>query len=303
VLEIIEELDYAPSPLARKFSLGKTLTIAAVIPFFTRPSAVERLRGIASTLADTEYDLIVIDLEEPERYEAYFSKLARGVQVDGVLLISIAPRQETLERIIQSGTPLVLIDVNDPTLEGHSRVIVDDVEGGRLATQHLLDLGHTRVGYIGDRFVASDYFTSSKHRFEGYQSAMQEAGIPVLERYFRHGLHGRYEARLLAAEMLQLQDPPSAIFAASDTQAVGVLEAARDAGFRVPQDLSVMGYDDIEIAEHLNLTTIRQLLFESGVHGVKLLFEKIQSPERESTTIVLPTELMVRETTAPPVRS
>lgn len=298
VLDTIAELDYIPSPLARKFSLGKTLTIAAAIPFFTRPSAVERLRGIANTLADTDYDLIVIDLEEPERQEAYFSKLARGIQADGVLLISIAPSQETLERIVQSGTPLVLIDVNDPSLEGYSRVIVDDVEGGRRATEHLLELGHTRIGYIGDQFTDSDYFTSSKHRFEGYQLALREAGIQPDESYYRHGLHGRYEARLLANDLLESNHPPSAIFAASDTQAIGVLEAARDTRLQIPGELSVVGYDDIEIAEHLNLSTIRQMLFESGVHGVKLLMEKIQDPDIEPMTVVLPTELIVRETTA-----
>ena len=298
VLETIDELEYIPSPLARKLSLGKTLTIAAAIPFFTRPSPVGRLRGIANTLADTEYDLIVIDLEAPERYEAYFSKLARGFQVDGVLLISLAPRRETLEKIIQAGTPLVLIDVNDPTMDDYSRVIVDDVGGGCLATEYLLGLGHRRVAYISDNFEDSHYFTSSKHRFEGYRLALKKAGIPVRNNYCRHGPHGRYEARLLASEMLQLKDPPTAIFAASDTQAIGVLEAARDAGLHVPDDLSVIGYDDIEIAEHLGLTTVRQLLFESGEQGVKLLLDRIRNPDEEPRTIVLPTKLVVRKTTA-----
>lgn len=298
VLDVIEELEYIPSPLARKFSLGKTLTIAAAIPFFTRPSAVGRLRGIANTLADTEYDLIVIDLEEPERHEAYFSKLARGVQVDGVLLISIAPKRETLERIVQIGTPLVLIDVNDPALVEYNRVIVDDVQGGRLATNYLLESGHHQVGYIGDSYSEGEYFTSSTHRLEGYRLALEEAGIQARDDCCSQGPHGRYEARLMANEMLQLEDPPTAIFAASDTQAVGVLEAARDAGLQVPQDLSVIGYDDIEIAEHLGLTTVRQLLFESGERGVKLLLEKIQDPHKESQTIELPTELIVRDTTA-----
>lgn len=298
VLDTIEALDYAPSPLARKLSLGKTLTIAAVIPFFTRPSAVGRLRGISNTLADTEYDLIVIDLEAPEQYEVYFSRLARGVQVDGVLLISLAPGQETLEKITHTGTPLVLIDVNDPNLDKYDRVIVDDVEGGRLAVEHLLGLGHRRIAYIGDSFEDSYYFTSSKHRFEGYRSALLKAGIPIREEYYRHGPHGRYEARLLASEMLQLKDPPTAIFAASDTQAIGVLEAARDADLHVPEDLSVIGYDDIEIAEHLGLTTVRQLLFESGEQGVKLLLDRIRNSDEEPRTIVLPTKLVVRKTTA-----
>ncbi len=299
VLDVIDELDYSPSLVARRLSLGKTLTIAAAIPFFTRPSAVGRLQGISNTLADSEYDLIVIDLEAPERHEAYFSKLTRGVHVDGLLLISLAPEREVLEKIVQRGTPLVLIDVNDPSLEGFSRVIVDDVEGGRVATEHLLELGHQRIGYISDSFADRNYFTSSRHRYEGYRLALEDAGLPVREEYCRFGLHGRDEARLLASELLQMEERPTAIFATSDTQAFGVLEAAQSIGLRVPEDLSVIGYDDIEIAQHLGLTTIRQLLFESGIHGVQLLLESIENHQAMPRTIVLSTELVVRKTTAP----
>ena len=302
VQEVIAELDYHPNPIARRLSLGKTLTIAAAIPFFTRPSAVARLRGIANTLADTEYDLIVYDVETPERHEAYFTKLASGMQVDGVLVISLAPRKESLERIHNGGTPLVLVNVNDVRLSEFHRVVVDDVEGGEKATDHLIELGHRRIGHIGDPLDETYYFTSSKHRHEGYCRALKRAGLPVLPELHKQGSHGRYEARRLASEMLALPEPPTAIFAASDTQAAGVLEAARDAGMAVPQDLSVIGYDDIELAEHLGLTTIQQLLFESGERGVRALLEVISNPGLKPISDVLPTKLIVRNTTAPPRR-
>ncbi len=300
VQQVIAELDYHPNPTARRLSLGKTLTIAAAIPFFTRPSAVARLRGIASTLADTEYDLIVFDVETPERHEAYFAKLARGIQVDGVLVISIAPRKESLERIRNAGMPLVLVNVNDPRLSEFHRVVVDDVKGGEQATEHLIRLGHKRIGHIGDPLDETYYFTSSKHRHEGYRRALERAGLPIVPELHKQGPHGRYEARRLASEMLALPDPPTAIFAASDTQAAGVLEAARDAGLAVPEDLSVIGYDDVELAEHLGLTTIQQLLFESGESGVKALLEVIRNPDLKLIANVLPTKLVVRNTTAPP---
>lgn len=300
VQEVIDALDYTPSSIARRLSIGKTLTIAVAIPFFTRPSAVSRLKGISNSLADSEYDLIVIDVEVPERHEAYFSKLASGLHVDGVLVISIAPGRETLERIDEVGTPLVLIDVNDEKLSSFNRVVVDDVDGGRKATQHLIDLGHRKIGFISDYHSSSNYFTSSRHRMEGYLKALNGAGIEPHPGLMREGEHGRYEARILTTEMLALDDPPTAIFAASDTQAMGVLEAARDEGFEVPRGLSIIGYDDIEIAEYLGLTTVRQLLYESGVEGTQLLMRKISDPELPSQTEVLPTELIARTTTGPP---
>lgn len=300
VQEAIDVLEFAPSPIARRLSLGKTFTVAAAIPFFTRPSAVSRLRGISNSLADTEYDLIVIDMEEPERHEAYFTQLAGGMRVDGVLTISIAPNAETLTKIKQSGIHMVLIDVNDEALAQFDRVVVDDIEGGAKATQHLIDLGHRAIGFISDPLDDSGYFTSSRHRHSGYINAMQAAGLRVRPELHRQGEHGRYEARQLAHELLTLPDPPTAIFAVSDTQAMGVLEAARDRGLEVPGDLSVIGYDDIEVAEYLGLTTIQQLLYESGVTGVQLLLDVMQDPDQDPRSEVLPTQLIVRTTTGAP---
>ena len=124
-----------------------------------------------------------------------------------------------------------------------------------------------------------------------------EAEIPLDPDLHRHANHGRYEAQELAIEMLKLQDRPTAIFAASDTQALGVLEAARSLGLQVPEDLSIIGYDDLDLATYLNLTTVRQLLFESGQIGVHLLLRVIADPDAPVECEVLPTELVVRGTT------
>ena len=297
VLEVIAELNYTPSPVARRLSLGKTLTIAAISAFFTRPAFMERLRGVESTLAESEYDLIVFNVETVERRDECFRDVPRPDRVDGVLIISLAPRDEDVEWFTSGGVPVVLIDANHPRL---SRAVTDDVAGGQMATQHLIDLGHCRIGYISDPLQNPFNFISSRDRYQGYRQALQAAGIPFSSEYHRQGEHGRYEARRLAAELLALPEPPTAIFAASDTQAMGVLEAARDAGLKVPRDLSVIGYNDIEIAEYLGLTTVRQLLFESGRRGVELLLKALEYPQTEPIREILPTELIVRATTAAP---
>jgi len=297
VLEVITALNYSPSPVARRLSLGKTLTIAAIVPFFTRPSVVERLRGVEATLAESEYDLIVFNVEAVERRDVCFRDVPRRERVDGVLIMSLAPRDKDVARFVRAGVPVVLVDASHPAL---SRAVTDDVAGGQMATQHLIDLGHRRIGYISDPLESPFNFTSSRDRFQGYRQALAAAGIPFRLEYHRQGEHGHYEARRLAAELLALPEPPTAIFAASDTQAMGVLEATQDAGIVIPQGLSVIGYDDIEIAEYLRLTTIRQQLFESGVRGVELLLETLDTPSREPVCEVLPVELVVRETTAAP---
>jgi DNA-binding LacI/PurR family transcriptional regulator len=191
----------------------------------------------------------------------------------------------------------VLIDARHP---GLSRVVIDDVAGGRLATQHLLELGHRRIGFVGDRLENPFNFVSSRDRYKGYRQALAEADIPYRAEYHAQGEHGREQARRMASDLLAMNEPPTAIFAASDTQAFGVLEAARDARLKVPEELSVIGYDDVEIAEYFHLTTVRQPLFASGVEGVGLLLGAIATPPAVPRRVLLPVELVVRGTTASP---
>jgi LacI family transcriptional regulator len=300
VNEVILELNYAPSPTARCLSLGKTLTIAVIAPFFTRPSVVERLRGVENTLAESEYDLNIYNVETVKRRDQCIRDVPRRERVDGVIILSLSPRDEDVPYLTRADVPIVLVDANHPSLTSLNRVVVDDIEGGRIATQYLIDLGHRRIGYISDLLENPFNFTSSRYRYQGYRQALQTADISFRPEYHGQSEHGRYEARLLSAQMLALPERPTAIFASSDTQALGVLEAARDAGLSVPGDLSLVGYDDIELAEYLGLTTMRQLLYESGQRGVDLLLASLSGAITGPVCEVLPTELIVRGTTAPP---
>jgi DNA-binding LacI/PurR family transcriptional regulator len=298
VLSAITALNFVPNPTARRLSLGKTLTIAVIVPWFTRPAEVERLRGVENTLAESEYDLVLYNVETPEKRDTYFREVPRGERADGVLIISLSPRDDDVDRLAHSPVPIVLIDANHPSLKSLNRVITDDVAGARSATQHLIALGHTRIGFISDPIETPFNFTSSRDRLKGYRQALRAAGIPFRSDYHGQGEHGRYEARRLANQLLQLPDRPTAIFAASDTQALGVLEAAQDCELRVPEELSVIGYDDIEIAESIGLTTIRQQLYESGKRGVELLLAVLADSSIKPLHEVMPTELIIRRTTA-----
>jgi DNA-binding LacI/PurR family transcriptional regulator len=300
ILAVVEELNYTPNVVARRLSLGKTLAVAVIVPFFTRPSVSERLNGVVSLLSRSQYDLVIHNVGTPEQRLTCFQDVPQSERADGVLVISLTPTDEEADTLANTDIPVVLIDAHHPTLNDvHHQVAVDDVAGGQAATQYLIDLGHRKIGFIGDPIDNPFNFTSSRDRYAGYQRALRRAEIPLRPEYYEEKPHGRHEARQSARKMLSLSDRPTSIFAASDTQAVGVLEAAREAGLRVPEDLSVVGYDDIELADIMGLTTCRQLLFESGRRGVERLLETLREPETEPVYDVLPTELIVRDTTMP----
>ncbi len=298
VLDAIEALDYSPSPIARRLSLGRTLTIGVIAPFFIRPSYVERIRGIDAVLANSEYDMIIYNVETIARRDACFRDIARQERLDGVLIITLQPSDAEVERFKRVNLPVVMIDGTHVDL---SNVTIDDVAGGYKATKHLLDLGHTKIGYISDLLQESPFgFKPVADRYKGYRQALKEAGIPFRYEYHRQGELSRREARRLALELLTLPDPPTAIFAYSDTQAFGVLRAAQDLDLKIPEHLSLIGYDDIELSEFLHLTTIRQNLYDSGVLGANLLLEELANVSMQPKQVVLPTELVERDTTGPP---
>ncbi len=296
VLRAIAELNYTPSPTARRLSLGRTHTIAIALPLFTLPSFVERLRGVHNALRGSEYDLVLYNVENAEQRDEYFAKLSHPSLVDALLLVSLPPSDKDAERFVQSNVPTVLVDAFHPSL---SRVVIDDVDGGYQATRHLIELGHTRIAYLSD-YLDTPFHQSMRHRYQGYRKALAEAGIPFRAEYQVQEKHGRREAQLMAKRLLRLPTPPTAIFAASDTQAIGIMDAARALGVSIPGQLSIVGFDDIRDAEYVDLTTIYQPLYQSGVMGVELILMALEEGLKTPKEIVLPVKLIQRNTTAPP---
>ncbi len=163
-------------------------------------------------------------------------------------------------------------------------------------------LGHRKIAFVGDSIHTAFNFTSSRDRLAGLCQALTEHNIALQPAFRQAGEHGQEPARSLAQQLLALDDRPTAIFAASDTQALGVMQAARELGLRVPEDLSVIGFDDIEIAEYLNLTTVHQPLFESGYRGINLLLQSMETANGAAPCEELAVDLVIRNSTAPPVQ-
>jgi LacI family transcriptional regulator len=292
----IAALQYRPSTLARNLSLGRTHAIGVVVPFLTSQSAVVRLRGVVEVLGASAYDLALIDVESEDRRRRAFDVLGRADRTDGLLVISMIPGDEEVIRLRRSRIPCVLVD---GAHSGLPHLVVDDVAGGELATRHLIELGHRRIAFIGDKPTDPYRPGSTRDRTAGYELALGAESIPLRRSFICAGTQNRAEARDIASALLRLPDRPTAIFAASDLQALGVLEAAAHEGIRVPDELSVVGFDDIEIAPFAGLTTVRQPLHESGRRGAELLLALLAGAA-EPPPITLPLELIRRRTTAPP---
>jgi LacI family transcriptional regulator len=297
VLAAISELAYRPRASARALASGSTGTVGLIIPFFTHPSAVERVRGVLAAMESTPFALVVCDVGDPGQRDEFLGRRAPLDRCDGLLIVSLAPHDHEVEALLGAGAAVVLVDAAHPRLPS---VVVDDERGGELATEHLLELGHERIAFVGDTSDPRFGFVSSARRLAGYRRAVGAAGIPVREELERLGPHGRSVAHRLTDELLALPEPPTAIFAASDTQALGVLEAARNAGVAVPGDLSVVGFDDLEVAAYVGLTTVAQPLYESGRRGLERLLAVIAGEDPGPLEECLEMRLEARQTTGRP---
>jgi len=294
VLETIATLDYQPSPAARALSTGRANAIGVVAPFFTQPSVIERLRGVSHSLASAGFQLILHDVERAEQRRDLFRALAARGRIDGLLSISLAPTDGELRRLRATGVPVVLLDRGHPTLPC---ITIDDIEGGRLAAAYLLALGHRRIAFLGDEETNRFGFDSSAHRREGFEAALAAAGAPLAPEWILRRPHGRDTACDAAMELLARSPRPTAVFATSDVQAIGVLEAAQAAGIAVPGKLSVIGFDDVEAAGYTGLTTVAQPLEEIGALGAELLLRALSGEAVESRR--MPLKIVERNSTAP----
>ena len=297
VQAVIDEIGYRPSTVARALSLGRSSIVTVVAPFLTDPSVVLRLRGVASVVRESQYDLVLYDVELPEQHEARLDDAIYGGRSAAVLVMSLSAPGRVQQMLMSTKVPVVWVDRR---IDGVPCLTIDDHEGGRMAARHLLELGHRHIGFVGDHPDERFGFTSGGDRFSGFSDEIAAAGLAVPAGYVRRVAHGIEEAAIAMDELLALPDPPTAIFATSDLIAYGVIEAARSRGVRVPEDLSVVGFDDIAMSSHIGLTTVRQPLFDSGVRGAELALAMLAGDDVERTAVWnLPLELVERSTTGP----
>jgi LacI family repressor for deo operon, udp, cdd, tsx, nupC, and nupG len=298
VLEAAERLDYVASPHAVSLASGQTRAVGVVVPYVTRWFYGSVVHGAEELLRGAGYDLLLYNLagDHDARHRVFSTHLLRK-RVDAVLVLALTPTGEEVASLTRLGRPVAIVGGR---VSGWSTVRIDDVATARTAMRHLLELGHRRIAYVGGSLENQLDFSAPLDRLTGYREAMAEAGLPVDRDWEVTGDFTVRGGSSAAQHLLALRPRPTAIFAASDEMAIGAIHAARRAGLRVPEDLSVIGIDDHEMAELFELTTVSQPAHEQGRLAARLLLDAIEADgAHEPQTITVPTELVVRGTTAP----
>lgn len=293
-MEAIDQLGFVPKAEARARVLQSTGRIGVVTPFFTSPSFTDRLRGVAAALANSQYELVIYTVDSARRLDSYLATLPLRGNLDGLIVMSLPVSDAAAQRLLANGLETVLIE---HTNQNFSSIMVDDYGGGRLAAQYLFEKGHRRCAYVYFGEHPEYSIHPELERLRGFREGLAEYGVPLPDTYVRYVPVSRRGIREQLRDLYALPEPPTAIFAPSDDLAIRVIHRTRELGLQVPRDISVVGLDDIDIAEHVDLTTISQALAESGRMAVELLLTRLENPGRAIQQIEIQLHLKERGTT------
>ena len=293
VQSAIDQLGFLPRAEARARALHGTHRIGVITPFFTAPSFVQRLRGIYTALAETNYELVIYTVDSLNKLQGYLGALPLVANLDGLIIVSLPFDEIAARRLAKHGPETVTIEYCQPNF---SSITIDDFAGGRLAAEYLISHGHKQCAYIGDLHPPDYAIRPCISRLNGFRQGLADASLMLPDEYICSSNYTQEPTQRAARQLLLLPNPPTAIFAAADIQAVIVLRVARELGLDVPGDLAIIGFDDLDLADYVNLTTIRQPLDDSGRIAAELLLSRLNDPKRPVQSVNLPLTVVERGT-------
>ena len=296
VQKAIEELNYRPNQLARNLRTQRTNTIGLIVGDITNPFYPQVIRSIDAFARQNDYLIIVCDSNENSKIGLETFKGLLEKKVDGIIFVGGVVPEDELKKYMNEKNPLIVVIERDYGFPEIGTVIVDSINGGYTATKHLLDLGYSSVGIITGP-LEDKYIHGSFGRFEGYQMALKAYSIPFDQTLVKQGdftFEGGYRAM---KEFLQEESGIRAIFASNDIMAIGAMVAIKEHGLRIPEDIALVGYDDIPEASYTtpSLTTIKLPKIELGKTAVKILVNHLNGKKQVALKRVLSTELVVRQ--------
>lgn len=294
VMEAIDRLGFVPKAEARARALKNSNRVGVITPFFTAPSFVQRLRGVATTLSRANYELVIYPVDSVEHLEGYISSIPIMGNLDGLIIMSLAIQDKDVRRLIENEMQTVLIEFSHERLNS---IVINDEQGGRMVAEYLIKKGHKSFGFLGDIEPPERYAIHPvKSRLSGFKKVLGEAGISLPQKSIKQALYSQENSQQAAYELLNASDRPTALFAASDIQALSVMKVARQLNLRIPDDLAIVGFDDIDMADYVDLTTVRQHLDESGRLSAEMALARIGDRNRALQHINLPLVLIERAT-------
>jgi DNA-binding LacI/PurR family transcriptional regulator len=294
VLEAIKKLNYKPNRVAQRLRTTRKTSklVGLLIPDIQNPFYVDVIRGIEEYAYANNAAVIIGNFSQDEKKEKLYLDILKSESVDGFVVAPSNEKDQYVKQLIQDGFPIVCIDrgLKDVDVD---LVKVDNQQGVFKAIEHLIKLGHKRIGFI----VGNPSIPTSQERLDGYHQAMKQYGIEI-DASLLLGEKSDYESGTrLTARLLDLENPPTAIFTGNNLLTLGALEVINQRGLRIPEDVAIIGFDDVYWANSLNppLTAVRQPGFEIGKKAMELLMQRIQSPDAATLDVIFKTELMVRK--------
>ena len=296
VQKVISELGYASSLAARGMRSRRTNVIGLIMPDIAEPYSVAVMRGVNRAITKIDFDLIVYTTGDIRKYstpdqESYYVSLLNGSITDGLIVVTLAATS------FSTAAPVVVIDPNNESPKCPA-IISTNHDGALEAMKYITSLGHRRIGFITGRLD----LVSANRRFQGYRVGLAAAGIPLSDELIQIGDYSTEVAVDCAKRLLFLDDPPTAIFASNDMSAMGVYQAAQEAGVRIPEDLSVIGFDNLRDSAYLEpkLTTIDQFIPKMGTIAVEMLVKLITGQTLVNDLYKIQTQLVVRNSCCAP---
>ncbi|MCY9665780.1 LacI family transcriptional regulator [Paenibacillus alginolyticus] len=293
VLEIIEKHNYTPNLLASALTGKLSYTLGLIIPNLANPFFGEIAKSVEDRARELGFSVMICSTDYDAEREAWYFTLLQKKRVDGVIILSGFEDQHTITRnLVKPNMPIALIARDIPTISINS-VSIDDFVGGYEAAKHLLGLGHTRIGLIVENIRCA------KERLRGFNQALEDQGLQFDESLVILGDASVQNGKKFALQLLERNDPPTAIFATNDILAIGTIQATHELGLKVPQDLSVIGFDNTILATITDppLTTVAQPMEQMGRQIVDILVQEIKGELTHKQRIVLLPELVVRKST------
>jgi LacI family transcriptional regulator len=290
----MNRLNYHPSMIATALTGKQTFTLGLLVPDISNPYFAELARAIEDQGHHMGYSVVICSTDnKDERVENYINLLLKK-SVDGIIIGTGVDNQELVQHLLNRKIPVALISREMPDIPVHT-VVVDDVLGGRLAAEHLLELGHTRIGVLAEDLKV----ISSRNRVRGFRQALSEHGLPFREEDATICDYQIGHGKQAALELLSSPDRPTALFCCNDLLAIGAIQAAKELGLKVPGELSVVGFDNTILATVTDpqLTTVAQPIEQMGKQAVNLLMQDFVEYQSMKNRIVVLPELVVRQST------
>lgn len=297
VLAAVAQLNYVPDGDAAARARSSKTRIAVVSPVHTYPGFAARLRGIILALEETDAEVIVFHVDvnklRQKNQNKYFDSLASSGRYDALIIMSLPIQDQFLDRLEETNFPIVLIETQDDRFPS---VQVDHKYGAELATEHLVNQGYKTIGFLGFHNKQNYALDASNLREQGYRNTLIKYGLPINEQFIYKCDYGIDSAYELTRNMWTAGSYPEAIFCAVDVTALGVLKAAKELGISVPENLAIIGFDNIEMASYMNLSTIEQPMEDTGVVAADLIQKLLQKSQISTRKILLDLKLHIRST-------